>query len=68
MVGADVVVGILAAAALGRYAQTGFCGVTATDGVSMAAAVLVMASVAACGSLLPVLRATRIDPRNVLRE
>ena len=34
----------------------------------MAAAALAMATVAACGSLLPVLRATRIDPSTVLRE
>lgn len=66
--GAGVVGGILAAVALGRYAQTVLYGVTSTDGTSLAAAALVMATVAACGSLLPVLRATRIDPSTVLRE
>ena len=53
---------------LGRYAQTMFYGVTATDGATLAAAVLVMAAVVACGSLGPLLRATRIDPSTVLRE
>lgn len=50
------------------YAQTILYGVKSTDGASMAAAALVMVAVAACGSLLPVLRATRIDPSTVLRE
>jgi ABC-type antimicrobial peptide transport system permease subunit len=67
-VGVGIVAGMVAAVALGRYAHAALFGVTSTDGVSLVAAALVMAAVAAAGSLVPVLRATRIDPSTVLRD
>jgi hypothetical protein len=52
----------------GRFGRAVLYGITPTDGVSMTIAALVMAAVAAAGSVLPVLRATRTDPGSVLRE
>ncbi len=66
--GAGMAGGVLAALALGRYAHTIMYGVSPADGASLMGAVLVMTIVVACGSLLPLFRATRIDPRTVLRE
>jgi predicted permease len=67
-VGAGMVGGVLAAMALGRYAHTIVYGVSPTDGTTLTGAVAVMTVVAVCGSLLPLVRATRIDPNTVLRE
>ena len=66
--GAGMVGGVLAALMLGRYAHTILYGVSPTDGATLGGAVLVMVAIVACGSLLPLVRATRINPSVVLRE
>ncbi len=67
-VGAGMATGTLVAVVIAHYAQALLYGVTSTDGATLASAALFMATIAACGSLVPALRATRIDPGTVLRE
>ena len=56
----------LAAFALQRLVSTLLFGVTAADGASVLAVVL-LAVVALVACYLPALRATRVDPLNALR-
>jgi hypothetical protein len=65
---AGLVAGLAAAAALTRLMQAVLFGVTPLDAVSFAAAPLVLLPVAACASLVPALRAARIDPAVALRS
>jgi len=67
-VGAGMAAGTLVAVGIAHYAHALLYGVTSTDDATLASAALFMATIAACGSLVPALRATRIDPGTVLRE
>jgi ABC-type lipoprotein release transport system permease subunit len=67
-IGLGMAAGIIAAAALARYAQTIVYGVETLDGFSLTAAVVVMTVVAAVGSLRPVTRAMNVDPGIILRD
>ncbi len=67
LVAAGAAVGLLAAAASARVLERFLFGITTSDGLTFAAAplVLVAAGLAACW--LPARRATRVDPMQALR-
>jgi len=62
------ILGVLSAYALGRLISTLLFGITARDAVSFAFAVAVLALVALIATLVPALRAARIDPMAALRN
>jgi putative ABC transport system permease protein len=64
---AGLAVGAVAALAATRALQASLYGVTATDPVTWAAVVVLLALVAAAASWLPARRATRVDPAVALR-
>jgi predicted permease len=65
---AGVGIGILAALALGRIASSLIYGVSARDTATFIAVTLLLVLVSFATSLVPALRATRVDPLAVLRE
>ena len=65
---AGVGIGILAALALGRIASSLIYGVSARDTATFIAVTLLLVLVSFAASLVPALRATRVDPLAVLRE
>jgi ABC-type antimicrobial peptide transport system permease subunit len=66
MIGAGIVIGVIAAFALQRLVSSLLFGVTAADAVSLFAVAL-LAAVALVACYLPALRATRVSPLNALR-
>ena len=60
--------GLIAAFALGRVAVSLIYGVNARDFATFASATLLIVFISFIASLLPALRATRVDPLRVLRE
>jgi predicted permease len=67
-VGIGLIAGLLAAAALGRYAGAILYGVAPMDAGSWAGAIAVMLAAVALGASWPLLRAMRIDPVRALKE
>lgn len=67
LAGIGVAIGLSAAYGLTRYIQAQLFGVQATDLLTMAAAALGIAAVAAIAGYLPARRATGIDPMTALR-
>ena len=65
---AGVLVGLLAALAVGRLLSTMLFGVGASDPLSVAAAALMLSAVALLACYLPARWATRVDPLEALRE
>jgi putative ABC transport system permease protein len=63
-----IVLGLAGAFALTRLLEKMLFGVTASDTVTFAAAVLVLGAVAVVASLIPALRAARVDPVTALRQ
>jgi putative ABC transport system permease protein len=63
-----VVAGLAGALALTRLMQTLLFGVGASDPATLAGVVMLIAAVAAAASLIPAVRATRIDPIVALRD
>ena len=63
-----VVVGLIAAIALGRFIQGQLFGVALVDPVTFAAVPLVLGASAGLASFLPARRATKLDPASALRE
>jgi predicted permease len=63
-----LMVGLISALLLNRLIEGALFGVSAADPVSLGASALVLAAAASVASLLPALRATRIDPIRALRE
>jgi putative ABC transport system permease protein len=63
-----VVIGIGGALALGRALSNMLFGITATDPVTLATVIAVLAAVAMAASSLPTLRATKVDPTVALRH
>jgi ABC-type antimicrobial peptide transport system permease subunit len=61
-------IGLAAAFALGRIAASVIYGVSARDLATFASATLLIVLISFVASLIPALRATRIDPLKVLRE
>jgi putative ABC transport system permease protein len=66
--GIGVALGLAAAIAAGRIISSQLFGVSATDPSSFAIAAMVLTAVAVTASLLPALRAMRIDPVTALRS
>lgn len=61
-------IGLVAAFALGRVAASVIYGVSARDLATFAIATLLIVLISFAASLIPALRATRIDPQKVLHE
>ncbi len=66
--GIGMVIGIGGAFAFGHALSNMLFGITATDPVTIATVVAVLAAVAAAASMLPALRATKVDPTVALRH
>ena len=64
---ADVIPGIAIAYVAGRGMEALLAGVKPADAATMAAAVGLSIAMAAAGSLVPTLRALRVDPMTALR-
>jgi predicted permease len=67
LVGVGVGVGLVASLAATRLMAALLFGVAATDPVTFVAVALILAAVAIVASLVPVMRATRVDPLEALR-
>ena len=63
-----IVLGLAGAVGLTRFLEKMLFGVTASDTVTFASAALVLGAVAIVASLIPALRAARIDPVTALRQ
>jgi ABC-type antimicrobial peptide transport system permease subunit len=68
LAGIGLVIGIAAALAVARLMSSMLYGVSANDPLSLTIAILVLSIATVLASLLPALRATRIDPIDALRE
>ena len=68
LLGAGLAIGIMLVLFAGGVAQAMLYGIKANDAVSMALAVGALALVAVCASLIPAMRATAVQPVDVLRE
>jgi putative ABC transport system permease protein len=64
---AGLAIGILGAVALGQFLSGQLFGVTPTDGLSLAAALVVVAAAAALATWLPARRAVRVSPLTALQ-
>jgi len=67
MVGAGIVIGLVAAFALGRYVESQLFGIHAANAAIYAIAACVLIAVAAVAAFAPARRASRIDPLSALR-
>ncbi|HEY4229466.1 MAG TPA: FtsX-like permease family protein, partial [Thermoanaerobaculia bacterium] len=67
LAGTGVALGAIAAYAAGRAMQALLAGVSPADAATFAAAVVLSVATALLGSLLPALRAVRVDPMTVMR-
>ena len=65
---AGVVLGIAGAAATTRFMASLLFGVTPTDPSTFASIAAILITVALAGSLVPALRATRVNPMATLRS
>ncbi len=63
-----IVAGLAGAIALTRLMESLLFGVTATDAATFIAVAIILAAVAFAATVIPVRRATRIDPMVALRE
>jgi predicted permease len=68
LAGLGLVLGVAGAVILGRAIQTQLFGVSLLDPTTLAGVVGVLALSAILASVLPVIRATRIDPASALRQ
>ncbi|HKI03261.1 MAG TPA: ADOP family duplicated permease [Thermoanaerobaculia bacterium] len=68
LVGAGIVVGIVAAVVLARSLASLLYGVQAADPVALMAATLALLAAGVLAAFLPAYRASRVDPARVLRE
>lgn len=68
MIGAGAVVGIGAVIAAGRVLQRLVAGVQASDPLTIALMIFLLAAAALAASFLPARRASRVDPMSALRQ
>jgi ABC-type antimicrobial peptide transport system permease subunit len=68
LVAAGVAAGAALAAVAGRGAEALLFGLSPTDGATFAAAGALLAAIALTASLVPALRASRVDPMLALRQ
>ncbi|HXJ39947.1 MAG TPA: FtsX-like permease family protein, partial [Bryobacteraceae bacterium] len=68
LVGAGILLGLIAALAVGRLLSGMLFGVSSFDPVSVGAAALTLALIALIACYLPASRATRVDPLRALHE
>jgi predicted permease len=68
LVAVGLAAGLVASLALGRLVESQLRGVAANDPAVLAAAAGLLAAATALATLLPALRAARLDPARVLRE
>jgi putative ABC transport system permease protein len=68
MLGAGIVMGLVAAAAVGRSMSTLLFGVQPVDPLTFAAVAALLAGTAALATAIPAFRAARVDPIVALRE
>jgi ABC-type antimicrobial peptide transport system permease subunit len=68
LVGAGVVIGLLASLAATRTVSTLLFGLRPNDPLTIVAATLLLLAVAALAGYLPARRASRVDPMAALRE
>jgi predicted lysophospholipase L1 biosynthesis ABC-type transport system permease subunit len=68
IVAAGIVIGVVAALLLGRFAETLLYGVRSSDPITYASVSAVLAAVAIGATLVPARRATRVDPALALRS
>jgi putative ABC transport system permease protein len=68
LLGAGLAIGIVLVLGAGGVTQAMLYGIKANDAVSMALALGALALVAVCASLIPAVRATAVQPVEVLRE
>ncbi|HKX28973.1 MAG TPA: hypothetical protein VJ302_14850 [Blastocatellia bacterium] len=68
LVGVGVVIGLSAAFAATRLVASMLFGLSPTDPVTIALAVLLMLTVAALAGYLPARRATQVNPMAALRD
>jgi len=65
---AGIGIGLAAAVALGRIASTLIYGVSSRDLVTFSAVTILLIVVSFGASVIPAVRATRVDPLAVLRD
>ena len=68
LVALGLVLGLVAALILSRFAGSVLYGVTATDPVSIGAALLILALTALLACLIPAAKAVKVNPTEALRE
>ena len=68
LIGIGLAIGLGASLALAETAKALLFGISAHDPGQLAGAAAALAAAAALGSLLPALRASRLDPMNALRD
>jgi putative ABC transport system permease protein len=68
LAGLGIALGLLGAFALTRVLERMLFGVSASDPLTFAGAVLVLGTIAVLASLIPALRAARVDPITALRQ
>lgn len=68
LLGAGLAIGIVLVLGAGGVAQAMLYGIKANDAVSMALAVAALSLVAVGASLIPAVKATCVQPMEVLRE
>jgi ABC-type antimicrobial peptide transport system permease subunit len=68
LIGAGAALGALAALTLGRSLSALLYGVDTTDPLTFATVALVLGVTAVIASIVPALRAARLDPASVLRS
>ena len=68
LAGVGIVLGLAGAFGLTRFLQRMLFGVSAVDTVTFAGAALVLGAVALVASLIPAMRAARLDPVTALRQ
>jgi predicted permease len=67
LTGVGVVIGVIGAVAAGKFVESLLYGVTGSDVVSTALAVLMLMAVSAIAAFIPARRASRVDPMIALR-